>query len=156
MNEILEGQMTWSDLDIWSGRTSPERSAVTKVRTSAPSLKKRQESRMVTPMLLNLQTANGQTLAASWETDGLSLGEYTTRSFGESPSVAVESLLSQILEANPHPKYFLSAKACQGILRRAERRGKELPPMLKEALERQSVSMHINTTIGVNRKTPGR
>jgi hypothetical protein len=88
-------------------------------------------------MFLNLQTENGQTLAASWETDGLSLGEYTTRSFGESPSVAVESRLSQILEDNPHPKYFLSAKACQGILRRAERRGKELPETLKEALERQ-------------------
>ncbi len=34
-------------------------------------------------------------------------------------------------------KYYLSAKACEGILRRAERRGKELPPMLKEALEQQ-------------------
>jgi len=32
----------------------------------------------------------------------------------------------------------LSAKACEGILRRAERRGKELPPMLKTALEQQS------------------
>jgi hypothetical protein len=29
----------------------------------------------------------------------------------------------------------LSAKACAGILRRAERRGKSLPPMLKAALE---------------------
>jgi hypothetical protein len=29
----------------------------------------------------------------------------------------------------------LSAKACEGILRRAEHRGKQLPPMLKEALE---------------------
>ena len=47
--------------------------------------------------------------------------------------------LSDILEPNPHPKYFLSAKACQGILRRAEKRGKELPPMLKEALERQAL-----------------
>jgi hypothetical protein len=60
---------------------------------------------------------------ASWETDGLSLGEYTTRSFGECPSVAVESRLSQILEDNPHPKYFLSAKACQGIC--GERNGGE-------------------------------
>jgi hypothetical protein len=42
------------------------------------------------------------------------------------------------LEENPHPKYFLSAKACQGILRRAAKRGKELPPMLKEALIRQA------------------
>lgn len=32
-------------------------------------------------------------------------------------------------------KYYLSPKACLGILRRAERRGKELPKMLKDALE---------------------
>ena len=34
-------------------------------------------------------------------------------------------------------KYSLSPKACAGILRRAERRGKALPPMLKTALEQQ-------------------
>ena len=44
------------------------------------------------------------------------------------------------LEAQPLPKYYLSPKACQGVLRRAERRGKELPPILKAALERQSAS----------------
>ena len=32
-------------------------------------------------------------------------------------------------------RYFLSAKACRGILRRAEKRGKELPPALRIALE---------------------
>lgn len=31
--------------------------------------------------------------------------------------------------------YYLSAKACAGVLRRAERRGKTLPKMLREALE---------------------
>ena len=138
MNEILEGQTNLFDPDTWSGKTSPAHSVPTKVRTLGPSSKKQRESRTVTPMFLNLQTANGQTLAASWETGGLSLGEYTTRSFGEAPSVAVESRLSQILEDNPHPKYFLSAKACQGILRRAERRGKELPEVLKAALLMQS------------------
>jgi hypothetical protein len=54
---------------------------------------------------------------------------------GESPNVEEESTLSQILEVNAPKKYYLSAKACQGILNRAERRGKQLPPMLKEALE---------------------
>ena len=34
-------------------------------------------------------------------------------------------------------KYFLSAKACRGIIRRAERRGKPLPRELREALETQ-------------------
>jgi hypothetical protein len=33
----------------------------------------------------------------------------------------------------------LSARACQGILNRASRRGKELPGELREALERQAV-----------------
>jgi cytidylate kinase len=56
---------------------------------------------------------------------------------GESPSADVVSTLSQILEANAPEKYYLSAKACEGILRRAERRGKELPAMLKTALEQQ-------------------
>ena len=53
------------------------------------------------------------------------------------PSAAVESTLSQILEASVPEKYFLSAKACEGILRRTARRGKELPPMLEEALRQQ-------------------
>ena len=58
-----------------------------------------------------------------------------TLNTGECPSAARESTLSQILQANAPTKYYLSAKACAGILRRAERRGKELPPILKEALE---------------------
>ena len=63
-----------------------------------------------------------------------------THSFGESPREENASRLSQILEDTLHQKYCLSAKACSGILRRAERRGKELPPMLREALEAQSRS----------------
>jgi hypothetical protein len=42
--------------------------------------------------------------------------------------------LSWILEPDAPEKYSLSQKACAGILRRAERRGKALPPMLYEAL----------------------
>jgi hypothetical protein len=33
------------------------------------------------------------------------------------------------------PKYWLSAKACAGILRRASARGKDLPEALRVALE---------------------
>lgn len=75
-----------------------------------------------------------------WEDDGAWLGECMTRNTGESPNVAVVSRLSQILEATPQEKYCLSAKACQGILRRAERRGKDLPEMLKTVLLMQSES----------------
>lgn len=77
----------------------------------------------------------------TWMEDGQWLGECMTRNFGESPSVAAESRLSQILEAAPPMKYCLSAKACQGILNRAQRRGKELPTALRDALIRQSKIM---------------
>lgn len=79
-----------------------------------------------------------------WE-DGALLGEYTTPSFGESPREENESRLSQILEDSVPQRYSLSAKACRGILTRAARRGKELPEVLKTALEtqiRDSESLH--------------
>lgn len=75
-----------------------------------------------------------------WEDDGAWLGECMTRNTGESPNAVVVSRLSQILEETPHPKYNLTAKACQGILRRAERRGKDLPKLLKQVLLMQSAS----------------
>ena len=43
-----------------------------------------------------------------------------------------------ILMDNVPERFSLSPKACQGILRRAEKRGKELPQVLKAALERQA------------------
>ena len=57
---------------------------------------------------------------------------------GESPSEDAASSLSQILLAGVPEKYYLSPKACQGILRRASVRGKELPEVLRLALERQA------------------
>lgn len=71
-------------------------------------------------------------------TDGALLTELSTLNTSESPNGAVASTLSQILEANVPQKFYLSAKACQGILRRASTRGKELPPMLRQALEHQA------------------
>ena len=67
-----------------------------------------------------------------------SLGDCMTLNFGASPSVVKESRLSQILEDSAPDKYYLSPKACKGILTRAERRNKELPPELKAALIAQS------------------
>lgn len=85
------------------------------------------------PLFLYLKK-DGQQADASWEPNGALLGEFSMHSFGESPSEENASLLSQILEENPHPKYFLSEKACRGILTRAARRGKPLPNLLKTAL----------------------
>lgn len=51
--------------------------------------------------------------------------------------MANPTLLSEVLEQETDPKYNLSSKACQGILNRANRRGKKLPEILREALENQ-------------------
>ena len=56
----------------------------------------------------------------------------------EEPNLLVYTKLSQILEENPDPKYNLTPKACAGILRRAERRGKKLPEALKTVLLAQA------------------
>ena len=58
------------------------------------------------------------------------------------------------LEASPHPKYSLSAKACLGIVRRAERRGKELPPLLKTALLNQAGQHSASRETALTEPTP--
>ena len=45
------------------------------------------------------------------------------------------SLSEILLRIGPDERYWLSPKACQGILRRANRRGKALPEALQAALE---------------------
>lgn len=53
---------------------------------------------------------------------------------GEFPREEIESRLSWILEDNVPEKYYLSIRACEGILSRASRRGKALPEILRTAL----------------------
>jgi len=61
----------------------------------------------------------------------------------EWPSAAAVCLLSDTLEIGDVPhRFFLSATACKGILRRAEKRGKPLPQRLREAL--QAVAEHTD------------
>ncbi len=135
----MDGQMSLFALGSCSGKTSPEPFPATEGATSSVFCRNASESRSRPPLTcLCLKRASGQKPGFSWEADFQSLGAYSTRNIGECPNVAAESVLSRILEANPPGKYFLSAKACQGILRRAERRGKELPEPLKLALIRQS------------------
>ena len=73
-----------------------------------------------------------------WENDAAWLGECWTLNTGESPSVAVESFLWQILEDSPPQRYYLSQKACRGILERVKARGKKLPEQLLWALKKQA------------------
>jgi hypothetical protein len=63
-------------------------------------------------------------------------GECWTLNISEFPSDVVGSSLSDILETGDIPqRFFLSPKACRGIVRRAKKRGKALPELLKVALE---------------------
>ena len=54
------------------------------------------------------------------------------------PRDVQESYLWQILQERPLPKYYLTKKACLGILRRSKERGKPLPPQLELALKIQA------------------
>ena len=61
--------------------------------------------------------------------------ECLTLSTSEWPKDAAVCSLSQTLEVGNVPqRFFLSDTACQGILRRAEKRGKTLPELLQRAL----------------------
>ena len=63
---------------------------------------------------------------------------FLTLNTSEYPNAVEESSLSDVLEMTGEHlhKYSLSAKAAQGILRRANKRGKVLPDQLQKALER--------------------
>lgn len=90
-----------------------------------------------TPIFQCLQVANGQ--PQEWlEGERLTpLGESLMLNIGEYPSVENESTLSEILEDNVPEKYYLSPKACLGILRRAKNKGRKLPDNLRIALEQK-------------------
>lgn len=82
-----------------------------------------------------LDARNGNTAGLSWEILSPSLGEGLTLNIGEQPKDAKEFTLSQILEDNAPQKYYLSARACRGIIERATRRGKKLHPIMAKALQ---------------------
>lgn len=82
-------------------------------------------------------------LVPLWETDIQSLGARWMRSIGECPKDVEGSGLSQILEDDVPLKYYLSEKACLGILRRSEKRGLPLDPRLKAALQMQACMQSV-------------
>ena len=117
------------------GKTCQEHSAPMAEKISEPYWKNLPAWNNQTLQFLDLRRgADGAKPEQSPETDGLWLGDSLTLNIGESPNAVKESLLSQILEDNVPQKYYLSARACQGILTRASRRGKPLPDILRQAL----------------------
>lgn len=117
------------------GKTSQEHSAPMEEKISEPCWKNLPAWNNQTLQFLDLRRgADGAKPEQSPETDGLWHGDSLTLNIGEFPNAERESLLSWILEDNVPQKYYLSARACQGILTRASRRGKPLPDILRQAL----------------------
>jgi hypothetical protein len=76
--------------------------------------------------------------APRWRTSGIaSATAFSTQDISEWPrdGAASSSSLSSILESTVSPRYYLSPRAALGILSRAGRRSRELPPHLLAALE---------------------
>jgi hypothetical protein len=122
-------------LDSLFGKTSPELSQATVEKTSRQSCRRLPTlSEMPMIQFLDLRRGGGNLLGAYWDTVGALPGVCMTLNTGEFPSAVRESTLSQILQANAPDRYSLSGKAALGILRRAKKRGKDLPSMLLEAL----------------------
>lgn len=129
------------DLDSWCGKMFPEPSpaAHQKEKTSGVSSRRSPELRSVVFQSLDLTHGHGNLLGESyWELISPWRGDASTLNTGVSPREENESSLSRILQDNPLKRYYLTKKACLGILRRAAERGKELPEKLKWALEIQA------------------
>lgn len=120
-----------STLDLFSGKTCLAFSAP----ATTPSDASWERWRVTMPHSFRAEGSDGPTRV--WLMDpreGLR-GAFSMLNISAWPNGANVCSLSQVLETGPIPqKYYLSAKACRGILRRAEKRGKELPPQLKLAL----------------------
>jgi hypothetical protein len=110
------------------------------IRLLGKSKHTRSSWRMCRDYFQATKAATSESLSLKWPTQGIatSSGEFWIRSSSEFPNAAVESSLLEVLEKTSNPRYFLSSKACEGILRRANRRGKVLPKALEDALVHQS------------------
>ena len=137
----MDNQLSLFVPDSLCGKTSPEPFPAEnqRARTSALSWRKLSELSAIPFMSLDLTAGAGNLLGEFyWELISPWRGASSMLNTGASPRDAVVSSLSQILEAAPHPRYYLTKTACLGILRRASERGKELPPQLKLALMMQA------------------
>ena len=134
-------QLSMFGQDLWRGRTCPAPSARERqrARTSGSFWRRSSALNAIPFQSLDLTPGAGNLLGEFyWELISPWRGGASTLNTGVSPKDAKESSLSQILQADPPLKYYLSPKACLGILRRAFERGKELPKKLERALKIQA------------------
>ena len=134
-------QLSIYDPDSWCGKMFPEPSPAEhqKEKTSGVFSRRSPELRSVVFQSLDLTPGHGNLLGESyWELISPWRGDASTLNTGVSPREENGSSLSRILQDAPPKRYYLTRKACLGILRRAAERGKELPEKLKRALEIQA------------------
>lgn len=143
----MDGQISMFDLDLVSGRTcpalspaggTPKQEKSGQAKTSGSSSSRFSKLKNHTFMLLDLRPGAGNMLGPYWEYDPVWPGSFGTLNTSECPSDVVVSFLWQILQAIVPSRYCLSNKACRGILRRSEERGKPLPEDLERVLRIQS------------------
>ena len=127
--------------DTFAGRMSQAASAQARRTGRISGLSWRKLLDYIAPdyQFLDLSSDAGNLLGQyEWTIRSALHGGCWLRNTGASPRDAIESSLSQILQAQPPKKYYLTTAACLGILRRAEERGKPLPKALDTALRIQA------------------
>ena len=142
MQTYFEGeQVSLFAPDTFAGRTCRARSVRERRMGRISGLSWRQLLDYIAPdyQFLDLSADAGNLLGQSeWTMRSALHGGCWLRNSGASPRDAIESFLSQILQAHPPKKYYLTTAACLGILRRAQERGKPLPQALDTALRIQA------------------
>ena len=142
MQTYFEGdQVSLFDQDTSAGRTYQAASAQARRTGRISGLSWRKLLDYIAPdyQFLDLSSDAGNLLGQyEWTIRSALHGGCWLRNTGASPRDAIESFLSQILQAHPPKKYYLTTAACLGILRRAEERGKPLPKALDTALRIQA------------------
>ena len=134
-------QLSMFGQDLWYGKMFPAPLVQERQRAkTSESFWRRSSALSAVPfMSLDLTPGHGNLLGESyWELISPWLGGAWMLNTGVSPNDARGSSLSQILQDAPPIKYYLSPKACLGILRRASERGKALQPKLGRALKIQA------------------
>ena len=127
--------------DTFAGRMSQAASAQARRTGRISGLSWRKLLDYIAPdyQFLDLSSDAGNLLGQyEWTMRSALHGGCWLHNSGASPRDAIESFLSQILQAHPPKKYYLTTAACLGILRRAEERGKPLPKALDTALRIQA------------------
>lgn len=156
MQTYFEGdQVSLFDQDTSAGKTSWAYSAQARRTGRISGLSWRKLLDYIAPdyQFLDLSSDAGNLLGQyEWTIRSALHGGCWLRNSGASPRDAIESFLSQILQAHPPKKYYLTTAACLGILRRAEERGKPLPKALDTALRIQAGL--IGSTNGRGKKNP--